>query len=248
MGTVRYTVLDGEIVSENRGGVERDYVPDPLGSTVALLDNTQTQTDTLSYWPYGEEKSRAGSTPTPFCYVGTWGYHRDSAKRAYVRSRQLDLTSGRWLTRDPLTLQSAPQNPLRSFPVVASPGRPVTRAAAPATPGPPRVPLMVLRSPTLPPEVWSALHLVRRGPTGWYEYANGSPATRIDPLGLQSLVPPIGLHYGKYCGFFKRGPGPAIDCIDEACRRHDNCMTLRAWCDRDRRLSCDFKLCDDAKA
>ena len=52
--TVRYTTLDGEIVSENRRGVMRDYVPDPLGSTVALLDNTQTQTDTFSYWPYGE--------------------------------------------------------------------------------------------------------------------------------------------------------------------------------------------------
>ena len=53
----RYTVIDGEVVSENRGGVERDYVPDPLGSTVALLDNTQTKTDTFTYWPYGEVKT-----------------------------------------------------------------------------------------------------------------------------------------------------------------------------------------------
>ena len=50
---VRYTVIDGEVVSEKRSGVERDYVPDPLGSTVALLDNTQAQTDTFAYWPYG---------------------------------------------------------------------------------------------------------------------------------------------------------------------------------------------------
>ena len=50
---VAYTVLDGEIISENRGGVERDYVPDPLGSTVALLDNTQAQTDTFTTWPLG---------------------------------------------------------------------------------------------------------------------------------------------------------------------------------------------------
>ena len=27
MGVVNYTVIDGEIISENRNGVERDYVP-----------------------------------------------------------------------------------------------------------------------------------------------------------------------------------------------------------------------------
>ena len=66
MGTVRYTTVNGEIIAEKRNGVRRLYVPDPLGSTVALLDNTQAQTDTFSYWPYGEEKSRTGTTPTPF--------------------------------------------------------------------------------------------------------------------------------------------------------------------------------------
>ena len=42
---VVYTVVNGEVLSENRNSVKRDYVPDPLGSTVALLDNTQTKTD-----------------------------------------------------------------------------------------------------------------------------------------------------------------------------------------------------------
>ena len=41
MGTVRYTVVNGQVLSENRNGVERDYVTDSLGNTVALLDNTQ---------------------------------------------------------------------------------------------------------------------------------------------------------------------------------------------------------------
>jgi len=69
MATTRYTVIDGEILSENRAGVKRDYVPDPLGSTLALLDSTQTQTDTFSYYPYGEVASRTGTTATPFQYV-----------------------------------------------------------------------------------------------------------------------------------------------------------------------------------
>lgn len=66
MGTVRYTVIDGEVVAEKRNGVRKQYVPDPLGSTAAMLDSTQVQTDTFSYWPYGEVASRTGSTPMTF--------------------------------------------------------------------------------------------------------------------------------------------------------------------------------------
>ena len=78
---VVYTVVNGRVLSENRAGVKRDYVADSLGSTVALLDNTQAKTDTFTYWPYGEVKTRIGTTPTPFQYVGGWGYYRDSASR-----------------------------------------------------------------------------------------------------------------------------------------------------------------------
>src|SRR5437763_6382912 len=99
---VRYTVVDGEVVSENRNGVKRDYVPDPLGSTVALLDNTQAQTDTFTYWPYGEVKTRTGTTDTPFQFVGTWGYYRDSTTKTYVRARYLNTAVARWLTNDPV--------------------------------------------------------------------------------------------------------------------------------------------------
>ena len=78
------------------------YVPDPLGSTVALLDNTQAQTDTFSYWPYGENDARTGGTGTPFQFVGTAGYYRDSGSRAYVRARTLDTQKTRWISKDPL--------------------------------------------------------------------------------------------------------------------------------------------------
>ena len=40
MSVVNYLTVDGEILSETRDGVERDYLPDPLGSTAALLDDT----------------------------------------------------------------------------------------------------------------------------------------------------------------------------------------------------------------
>lgn len=108
--TVRYTVIDGEVIAEKRNGVRKQYVPDPLGSTVALLDNTQTQTDTFSYWPYGEVTSHAGTTPTPLQFVGTQGYHKDSANRTYIRARTLDTQFGRWLTQDPIGFRGGDAN------------------------------------------------------------------------------------------------------------------------------------------
>src|SRR5436305_5029884 len=102
MPVTNYTVVDGEILSENRSGNKRDYVPDPLGSTVALLDNTQTQTDTFAYWPYGEESARTGTTATPFRSAGTRGQYADSSTRAYVRNRTVARNYGRWTTKDPI--------------------------------------------------------------------------------------------------------------------------------------------------
>ena len=113
MTTVRYTTVNGEVIAEKRGGVRKHYVPDPLGSTSALLDSTQTQTDTFVYWPYGESRSRTGSTPTPFQFVGTRGYYRDSGTRDYVRARYVDVAKTRWLTEDPLGLDGSEANPYR---------------------------------------------------------------------------------------------------------------------------------------
>ena len=103
MGTVRYTVIDGEVIAEKRNGVRSLYVPDPLGSTVALLDNTQAQTDTFSYWPYGENDARTGATATPFQFGGTICYFKDSSTRIYVDERSLDTQTGRWLGYAPAT-------------------------------------------------------------------------------------------------------------------------------------------------
>jgi RHS repeat-associated protein len=111
--TVRYTTIQGEVITEKRAGVRRTYVPDPLGSTVALLDSTQAQTDTFTYWPYGEEKSRTGTTATPFRFVGTLGYYRDNNSRVYVRARTFKADCGRWLTEDPIGFRSMDLNMYR---------------------------------------------------------------------------------------------------------------------------------------
>jgi RHS repeat-associated protein len=102
MGTVSYLTIGGEIISETRSGVESDYVPDSLGSTIALLNSSQTITDTWTYWPYGELQSRSGTNSTPMQWVGTLGYHHDSSLAQYVRSRRLRKDLARWLSADPL--------------------------------------------------------------------------------------------------------------------------------------------------
>jgi RHS repeat-associated protein len=100
--SVVYGNFLGGIVTETRGGVERDYVPDPLGSTAHLVDATGTLTDSFEYWPYGEVRTRTGTTPTPFGYVGTLGYYTDQLGRLYVRARHYLTLVARWLTVDPL--------------------------------------------------------------------------------------------------------------------------------------------------
>src|SRR5579862_6876084 len=99
---VRYTNFNSEIVSESRAGVVRDYVPDPLGSTVALLDGSQNQTDKWTYWPYGETVRLLGSNPTKFLFVGSQGYRQDNATNTYVRARMLLQALTRWMTQDPI--------------------------------------------------------------------------------------------------------------------------------------------------
>lgn len=98
MGTVRYEVINGEVIAEKRGGVRRLYVPDPLGNTVALLDNTQAKTDTFLFWPYGEVASRTGTTATQFQFLGCVGYYQAVSQLAHAHGSFLSRSSARWIT------------------------------------------------------------------------------------------------------------------------------------------------------
>jgi|GEM_PF-2857855 len=101
MGVTSYTVIEGEIVSENRSGVQSDYIPDSLGSTVALVNSSHQITDTYTYWPYGEVRSHVGTSVTAYTYCGTLGYRSDSIGY-YARARELKASQTRWLTVDPI--------------------------------------------------------------------------------------------------------------------------------------------------
>ena len=101
MGVTSYLTVDGEILSETRSGVDSDYVPQPIGSTSALLNSSQTITDTFTWWPYGEQRSHSGSSITPFGCIGTHGYFcSNSNPYLYIRARYLDTRLTIWTTVD----------------------------------------------------------------------------------------------------------------------------------------------------
>ena len=77
--TAEYTTepgLYGNLISQNRGGVESQYHFDPQGSTLALTDDNQQVTDTYAYSAFGEVTEHTGSTINPFQYIGKMGYYR----------------------------------------------------------------------------------------------------------------------------------------------------------------------------
>jgi len=62
---VTYPTVAGQILYENRGGVETDFVPDPLSSVIACRNSSGTTTYTAKYWPYGEVRTETGTNPSP---------------------------------------------------------------------------------------------------------------------------------------------------------------------------------------
>lgn len=99
--SVVYTVVDDEIISETRTGVELDYLPSSPGSTSALTDAGQHVVARWTYWPFGEVSFSSGSSITPFKFIGTLGYATDSPNdRYYVRARFYRPHITRWQTVD----------------------------------------------------------------------------------------------------------------------------------------------------
>ena len=100
--SVNYYTVNGMILAEDRGGVYSEFVPDTLGSCVAVKDASENITYTADYWPYGEVRTSTGSKSSPWGFVGLLGYLTDIAKRLYVRARHYRPNIGQWQTVDPL--------------------------------------------------------------------------------------------------------------------------------------------------
>ena len=98
--SVVYTTINGRIVHENRGGVERLYMGDTNGNSIGLMDASGNVTDTFTYWPFGELQSHVGTSETPFMFGGILGCYTDSWGGIYMRAREYVPQLTRWLTVD----------------------------------------------------------------------------------------------------------------------------------------------------
>lgn len=101
MPVTTYTIVDGELLSENRNGTERQYVPDAQGNTIALLNTSGAIVKSYAYWSYGSVES-GDTTATKYLHGGTYGIRRQANGDNYARLRIVDPVDGRWLTVDPL--------------------------------------------------------------------------------------------------------------------------------------------------
>ena len=84
MATTTYTTINGMLVHESRAGVESFYFPDTLGSLTTVRSATGVKTYGAEYWPYGEIQTETGTNPSPWSFVGLFGYLRDTSSRLAI--------------------------------------------------------------------------------------------------------------------------------------------------------------------
>ena len=228
--SVVYTTIDRVLVHEDRGGVERQYVGDPLGSLVGELDENQNLTYTAEYWPYGEVRTESGSKQSEWGYVGLLGYLTDLATLLYVRARHYLPHRARWLIVDPLWPEERAYeysycSPLTQFDPFG-------------------------RQPSGCP--------IHGGVPGCR--FDGPPGSESDPAywhcRTDSLHAPPSFNfwtdpwwgYGRCCGPGRVcSPGSkTFSCTDEACKKHDLCVGP-SWTGLVIWLLCNRKFCNDIK-
>lgn len=92
----------GSLLSENRSGTEYYHHYDALGSTAFLTNDSGAITDTFQYDAWGNSVARVGATPTPYQWVGRWGYQSDALSSSHnVRRRVYQQSTGRWTSFEP---------------------------------------------------------------------------------------------------------------------------------------------------
>lgn len=106
----------GDLLSEFDGTSTKYFEPDGLGSTDALVDQSQTVTDRWRYRAFGEATRTAGVTVNPFTWVGTQGYYDDSQTGLYLLgggTRYYDPAMAQFLSEDPIGFVGGEVNPYR---------------------------------------------------------------------------------------------------------------------------------------
>jgi RHS repeat-associated protein len=89
-------------VSERRGTTSKYFQGDHLGSTRAITNSSQTQTDTWIYDAFGRVMTRTGTSVAPFQFAGGWQYQSDADSGLMLLGhRYYDSETGRFISCDP---------------------------------------------------------------------------------------------------------------------------------------------------
>ena len=79
----------------------RYYHADEQGSTLALTDESGTVTDPFAYSPYGQALGRAGSTDTPYQWLGGLSVRNEGNGLYYMLNRYYSVEQHRFISPDP---------------------------------------------------------------------------------------------------------------------------------------------------
>ncbi|HLF79433.1 MAG TPA: DUF6531 domain-containing protein [Dehalococcoidia bacterium] len=99
-GAFKYVYGLERIGEVGPGATTHYYLPDGLGSTMALVDASGTVVKTYNYDVFGAVRSQTGSQANEFQFTGE--QVDTSTGLQFLRARYYDSNSGRFIARDPL--------------------------------------------------------------------------------------------------------------------------------------------------
>jgi RHS repeat-associated protein len=94
-----------ELLTRTDGAGARYYLPDALGSIVALLDGSGTPQTEYTYGPFGATTAGGSATTNPFAFTGR---EVDGTGLQYSRARYYDSRLQRFLSEDPIGFRGGP--------------------------------------------------------------------------------------------------------------------------------------------
>jgi RHS repeat-associated protein len=86
------------------------YDFDGLGSTVGISGASGTYQNVYRYLPFGQALTAAETVANPFQFIGQSGVMAGGAGLSFMRNRFYDQSDGRFLTKDPLSLNGKDPN------------------------------------------------------------------------------------------------------------------------------------------
>ncbi len=104
----------GDLISEYDGTDTLYHQYDALGSTDALLDDSETATASYAHRAFGLEAAHSGTAESSFTFVGAQNYYRDPELELYFAgARYYDPAAGRWVSADPIGFAAGDENLFR---------------------------------------------------------------------------------------------------------------------------------------